>query len=233
LRSDSKERCFEKSLECVRKLKTSYAKVGAYSSEENFIRGDPEGVIDWISEEAEAFEEILSDRGDICAFASTRGVAAILEKVGCDHVKAATHTETVFSTDDTRDPSAEATLVGGNFYSDVWVNGGRELANQIIKKNEKETHDAQEETKRAEEVTERARHIGIIIEFLASVFIFWLRTNNLSITAELSPLLEPYDPQADPVMKEALDVMSVAKSIIDEVIDRLLSEVVEKILKED
>ena len=65
---ESKERCFEKSLDCVRKLKTSFAKVGAYSSEENFIRGDPEEVIDWISEEAEAFEEILSDRGDICAF---------------------------------------------------------------------------------------------------------------------------------------------------------------------
>jgi hypothetical protein len=86
---DSKEKCFEKSLECVRKLKTSFAKVGAYSSEENFIRGDPDDVIDWISGEAEAFEEILSDRGDICAFASARGVAAILEKAGCDHVKAA------------------------------------------------------------------------------------------------------------------------------------------------
>ena len=49
---ESKERCFEKSLDCVRKLKTSFAKVGAYSSEENFIRGDPEGVIDWISGEA-------------------------------------------------------------------------------------------------------------------------------------------------------------------------------------
>jgi hypothetical protein len=47
---DSKERCFEKSLDCVRKLKTSFAKVGAYSSKENFIRGDLEGVIDWISE---------------------------------------------------------------------------------------------------------------------------------------------------------------------------------------
>ena len=65
------------------------------------------------------------------------------------------------------------------------------------------------------------------------MFIFWLRTNNLSITAELSPLPEPYDPQADPVMKEALDVMIVANSIIDEVIDRLLSEAAEKILKED
>jgi hypothetical protein len=52
----------------VKKLKTSFAKVDAYSSKENFIRGDPECVIDWISGEAKAFEEILSDRGDICAF---------------------------------------------------------------------------------------------------------------------------------------------------------------------
>jgi hypothetical protein len=154
---DSKERCFEKSLECVRKLKTSFAKVGAYSSEENFIRGDPDGVIDWISGEVEAFEEILSDHGDICAFTGARGVAAILEKAGCDHVKAAAQTEAAFSIDDTRDPSVEATLVGGKFYSDVWVNGGRELANKIIKKNEKETHDAREEAKRAEEAAERAR----------------------------------------------------------------------------
>jgi hypothetical protein len=59
----SKERCFEKSLDCVKKLKTSFTKVGAYSAEENFVRGDPEGVIKWISGEAKAFEEILSDRG--------------------------------------------------------------------------------------------------------------------------------------------------------------------------
>ena len=31
---ESKERCFEKSLDCVKKLKISFAKVGAYSSEE-------------------------------------------------------------------------------------------------------------------------------------------------------------------------------------------------------
>jgi hypothetical protein len=116
---ESKERCFEKSLDCVRKLKISFAKVGGYSSEEKFIRGDPEGVIDWIGGEAEAFEEILSDHGDICAFAGARGVAAILEKAGCGHVKTAAQAEAVFSTDDTKDPSAEATLIGGKFYSDV------------------------------------------------------------------------------------------------------------------
>jgi hypothetical protein len=45
----SKERCFEKSMDCVKKIKTSFANVGAYSSEDNFIRGDPGGPIEWIS----------------------------------------------------------------------------------------------------------------------------------------------------------------------------------------
>jgi hypothetical protein len=162
---ESKERCFEKSLDCVRKLKNSFAKVGAYSSEENFIQGDPKGVIDWISGEAEAFEEILTDRRDICAFTSAWGIAAILEKGGCDHVKATAQIEAAFSTDDTRDPSVEATLVSGKFYSDVWVNGGWELANEIIKNNEKETHEAREEARQDEEATERERRIGIVFEF--------------------------------------------------------------------
>jgi hypothetical protein len=34
-------------------------------------------------------------------------------------------------------------------------------------------------------------------------------------------------------MKEALDVMSVTNSIIDEVVDKLLNEAAEKIIKED
>jgi hypothetical protein len=162
---ESKERCYEKSLDCAKKVKDSFAKVGAYSSEQKFIQGDPEGVIEWIGEEGEAFEEILSDCGDFCAFASARGVAAILEKNGCEHVKAAAHEETVFSIDNAKEPSAEATLIGGKFYSDVWMKGGHEIAGEAIKKNEKESHDAREEAKRAEEATERTRRIGIITEF--------------------------------------------------------------------
>jgi hypothetical protein len=118
-----------------------------------------------MSGEAEAFEEILSDHGDICAFSGARGIAAILEKAGCDHIKATAQAEAAFSIDDTKDPSAEATSVGGKFYSNVWVNGGRELANQIIKKNEKDTLDAREEARRAEEAAERERRIGIVLNF--------------------------------------------------------------------
>jgi hypothetical protein len=111
----SKERCFEKSVECVKKIKASFANVGAYSNEDNFIRGDPEGIIEWIGSEAEAFEEILSDRGDFCAFSGARGVAAVLEKAGCEHVKTLAQAEAAFSVDDTKDPSAEASLIGGIF----------------------------------------------------------------------------------------------------------------------
>jgi hypothetical protein len=160
---ESKERCYEKSLDCAKKLKDSFAKVGAYSSEQKFIRGDPEGVVEWIDEEAEAFDKILSDRGDFCAFAGARAVAAVLEKAGCEHVKAAAQAEVTFSIDDTREPSAEATLMGGKFYSDVWMKGGREIADEAIRKNEKQSHDARVEAKEAEEATERALIIGTSI----------------------------------------------------------------------
>jgi hypothetical protein len=168
----SKERCFEKSLDCVKKIKECFAKVGAYSAEENFIRGDPEGVIEWISGEVKTFEEILSDRGNVCAFSGARGISAILEKVGCDHIKTIAQAEAAFSVDDTKDPSAEATLMGGRFYNDVWVNGGREMAHEIIKKSEKDTHDARAEARRVEEAAEREKRIGIAFFLLASAFIF-------------------------------------------------------------
>jgi hypothetical protein len=157
----SKERCFEKSVECVKKIKSSFANVGAYSSEDNFIRGDPEGVIEWISGETEAFEEILSDRGDVCAFSGARGVTTILEKVGCEHVKTLAQAEAAFSIDDIKDPSAEANSIGGKIFTDIWENGGRGMAHEIIKKNEKDTHDTRESTKAAEKAVELERRIGI------------------------------------------------------------------------
>jgi hypothetical protein len=42
------------------------------------------------------------------------------------------------------------------------MKGGREIADEAIKKNKKESHDAREEAKRAEEAAKRARRIGII-----------------------------------------------------------------------
>jgi hypothetical protein len=124
--------------------------------------------------------------------------------------------------------------VGGKFYNDVWVNGDREMAHEIIKKSEKDTHDAWAEARRTEEATEREKRIGIAFWLLASAFIFvasdWLTFPTL---AELSPSPEPFDPLADPEMKEALDIINMAESIVDEVVNKLLHEVAEKVLKEE
>jgi hypothetical protein len=147
---------------CVKKMKTSFANVGAYSNEDNFIRGDPKGVIEWISGEAEAFEEILSDRGDVCAISGARGVAAVLEKAGCEHVKTLAQAEAAFSVDDTKDPSTEASSLGGKFFTDIWDNGGREMAHEIMKKSKKDIHDSREAGKKAEKAAELERRIGIV-----------------------------------------------------------------------
>jgi hypothetical protein len=86
---------------------------------------------------------------------------AILEKSGCDHVKTLAQAEATLSIDDTKDPSAEASLVGVKFFTDIWENGGRGMAHEIIKKSEKYTHDAREATKAAEKAAELERRICI------------------------------------------------------------------------
>jgi hypothetical protein len=157
----SKGRCYEKSVACVQKIKTRFANIGAYSNEDNFVLGNPEGPIEWINGEAEAFEKVLSGRGDVCAFLGARGITAILEKAGCEHVKILAQVEAAFSIDDTKDPSAEASLVGRKFFTDIWENGGRGIAHEIIKKSEKDTHDTREATKAAEKAAELERRICI------------------------------------------------------------------------
>jgi hypothetical protein len=51
--------------------------------------------------------------------------------------------------------------------------------------------------------------------------------------AELSPPLEPYDLEADPTLKGALDVIRIENETIDEAVNRLLNKAAEKILKDD
>jgi hypothetical protein len=228
------KKCYEISMECAKNLKNNFSKVGAYSFEQKFIRGNPDEVIQWINGEVKAFEKVLSDRGDFCAFASARGATSILQKVVYDHAKVVVQLDFAFLADDIRNPSAKATTLGGKFYSKVWLKGGQEIADEGIKRNEKESHDALEETKRTEEVAERARLIGM--HFLTHFCKFFSFDSDRYLcfnVAELSPPPEPYNPEADPSVKEALDIINIANDTIDEAVDRLLNEAADKILRED
>jgi hypothetical protein len=119
----AKEKCYNVATECAKNLKNSFAKVGAFSSEQNFVRGDPDGVIRWINDKVEAFEEILSDRGYFCAFAGARGAVSVLEKVGCEHAKAVVQPGFSLSADDIKNPSAKATALSRKFLFRIMAEG--------------------------------------------------------------------------------------------------------------
>ena len=74
--------------------------------------------------------------------------------------------------DDTKDPLAEASLLGDKFFTDIWENGGREMAHEIMKKSEKDIHDSREAAKKAEKAVELEKRIGIAYWLVASSFVF-------------------------------------------------------------
>jgi hypothetical protein len=54
-----------------------------------------------------------------------------------------------------------------------------------------------------------------------------------STAAELSPPPEPFESLADPEAKESIEIISMAESIMDEVVTQLLTEAADKVLKEE
>jgi hypothetical protein len=61
-------------------------------------------------------------------------------------------------------------------------------------------------------------------------------TSNLftfSTTTELSPPPEPFEPLAEAEAKESSEIISMAETIMDEVVTQLLTEAADKVLKEE
>jgi hypothetical protein len=63
---------------------------------------------------------------------------SLLEKAGCEHTKVVIQPDFAVSTNDIKESSTEAIALGGKFYSEVWLGGGREVADEAIKENEEE-----------------------------------------------------------------------------------------------
>jgi hypothetical protein len=54
-----------------------------------------------------------------------------------------------------------------------------------------------------------------------------------STVAELSPPPEPFESLADPEANESKEIISMAETIMDEVVTQLLTEAADKVLKEE
>jgi hypothetical protein len=124
----------------LKQVKNAFVSVGAFSAEQNFIRGDPKGVIKLIEGEIEPFDEVLTGRGDFCACVGARGAVSLLEKASCEHAKAVIQQDFSISATNIKEPSAKSITLSGKFNSKVWMNGGQEMAQEAIKRNEEESH---------------------------------------------------------------------------------------------
>jgi hypothetical protein len=51
------------------------------------VRRDASRAVKWIEGEVEAFNEVLSSRGDYCACIGAQNDVLLLETVVCEHVK--------------------------------------------------------------------------------------------------------------------------------------------------
>jgi hypothetical protein len=80
-----------------------------------------------------AFDEVLTGRGNFCACVGARGAVSLLENAGCEHVKVVIQPDFVVLAKDIKEPSSEAIIFGGKFYSELWLNGGKEIAYEAIR----------------------------------------------------------------------------------------------------
>jgi hypothetical protein len=54
-----RKKCYNMAMECAKNLKNNFSKVGAFSSEQKFICGDSDGVIQWINDEVKLSRKFL------------------------------------------------------------------------------------------------------------------------------------------------------------------------------
>jgi hypothetical protein len=149
----SKQECYNVAMKCCNKLKNSFAKLAHSLWSKILFVAILMGLFGGSAARPKLFDKILSDRGDFCAFGGAREAVSLLEKVGCKHAKAVVQPEFSVSANDVKNPSAEATALSGNLYSEVWLGGDREIVDEAIRKNE-ESQTALEEARKAKEAVE-------------------------------------------------------------------------------
>jgi hypothetical protein len=58
---------------------------------------------------------------------------SLLENTGCEHAKVVIQPNFTVSATDIKESSTKAITLSGKFCSDVWMNGGREMAGEAIR----------------------------------------------------------------------------------------------------
>jgi hypothetical protein len=104
------------------------------SRKTEYADGNLLGTLKCITNEVDAFEEVMSNHGEYCALVASRGTTLILEKTGCTHVKTIRKVKFGISVNDITSSAREAMNAASWFITLIWTKGGKEIAGAETRK---------------------------------------------------------------------------------------------------
>jgi hypothetical protein len=97
-------------------MKKIFSSIGATLRASSFASGDIERALGWIEKELSEVKYIINARSDYCAMIGSRGMASVLEKVSCEHVKAMGENDFGMAVEDIKAPSKSVLGVSKRFF---------------------------------------------------------------------------------------------------------------------
>jgi hypothetical protein len=131
---DLRNKCSEFATCCMDRLKGIFSSVGASSEEIAPSDEDIPKTFEHIENEVDALDEVISGHGDFCALLASRGTATAFLKAECTHAKTVNKPNFSLSPSDLVNIPGEARSIGNRFITQIWANGGRELAGDKARK---------------------------------------------------------------------------------------------------
>jgi hypothetical protein len=125
---DLQEKCLGFGTRCIQRLKQVFNSVGASSEKFKPSVEDLPGTFDHIEGEVDALDEVIAGHGDFCALLASRGTTVAFMKAGCTHGNIVNRPNFSLSPADLDDIPGLARSIGIRFVTQIWANGGRNLA---------------------------------------------------------------------------------------------------------
>lgn len=113
------DHCFGAASRCCDYLKKIFSSTGATSGGISYASGDVGGALSWAKKELGELEGVINARGDYCAMIGSRGMAFMLEKAGCEHIKAVSRTDFSIDIKGIKKPSKEVLNAMKQFFVEI------------------------------------------------------------------------------------------------------------------
>jgi hypothetical protein len=122
------DKCLNFGNRCVQQLKQVFNSVGASSEKFEPSVEDMSSTFEHIEGEVYALDEVIEGHDDLCALLASRDTAVAFMKTGCTHGKIVNRPNFSLSPADLTDIPSMAQSIGNRFITQIWTNGGRNLA---------------------------------------------------------------------------------------------------------